>query len=276
MVKKIEKKTEEVGITLDSDSHEDMLSIMKSSDVAQFVDTLPEDSFRQLFWAQQFKAATQKNARNMRWHPLMIRWCLSLRHRFGCLAYTLISSYSRRIIIIKRRSSGAYELLRDSGCIKLPTQQTLRDYTHYVAACTGFSSDVDKMLIHESAAMTCPEREKYVMLLIDEMHIKQDLVFDKHTGKLIGYTNLGDINNHLIDYEQSLTSASPAAPKFAKTMLVFMVRGLFNSMQFAYAQLPAASLSGDLLYEPFWEAVERIERCGLKVNKYLAIVMQPE
>lgn len=28
----------------------------------------------------------------------------------------------------------------------------------------------------------CPEREKYVCILMDEMHIKADLVYDKHSG----------------------------------------------------------------------------------------------
>lgn len=103
-----------------------------------------------------------------------------------------------------------------------------------------------------------------MLILIDEMHIKEDLVFDKHSGKLIGFANLGEVNNHLIDLEQSI--ASQTTPKLAKTMLVFMVRGLFNKLQFPYAQFPALDLSGDLLYQPFWEAVGRIEKCGLKVN----------
>lgn len=110
------------------------------------------------------------------------------------------------------------------------------------------------------------ERNKYVLLLIDEMHIREDLVYDKHSGELIGYANLGDINNHLfflIDFEQSINDQ--AEPKFAKTMLVFMVRGMFNKLQFAYVQFPAVDLTGDLLYEPFWEAVRRIENCRLKV-----------
>ena len=29
---------------------------------------------------------------------------------------------------------------------------------------------------------TSPDREKYICLLMDEMHIKSDLVYDKHTG----------------------------------------------------------------------------------------------
>ena len=27
----------------------------------------------------------------------------------------------------------------------------------------------------------CPEREKYIALVMDEMHIKEDIVYDKHT-----------------------------------------------------------------------------------------------
>ena len=163
------------------------------------------------------------------------------------------------------RSSGAYETLRSSGCVKLPSQRTLRDYTHYVTACTGFSSEVDEMLMKAAKVDSCPEREKCVILLLDEMHIREDLVFNKHNGAMIGFTNLGDVNDHLLRFEQSLSDGAPASPKLAKTMMVFMVRGLFSKLQFAYAQFPCADLSGDLLYEPFWEAVGRLENCGLQV-----------
>ena len=57
----------------------------------------------------------------MKWHPLMIKWCIYLRYK----------------------SSGAYEMLRESGCIKLPSQRTLRDYTHVFKSVSGFSVDVD-------------------------------------------------------------------------------------------------------------------------------------
>ena len=82
-------------------------------------------------------------------------------------------------------------MLRDSGCIQLPTQRTLRDYTYHIKASVCFSSDVDDMLKDVAEVSTCPERNKCVILLVDEMHIREDLVFDRHTGKLIGYANLG-------------------------------------------------------------------------------------
>ena len=48
-------------------------------------------------------------------------------------------------------------------------------------------------------------------------------------------------------------------------MLVLMVRGLFSQLEFPYVQFPCNELSGDQLYEPLWEAVGRLERCGFCV-----------
>ena len=47
------------------------------------------------------------------------------------------------------------------------------------------------------------------------------------------------------------------SPEFhkLKTMMVFMVRGLFGSHQFPYAQFACADITGEMLYDPFWEAV---------------------
>lgn len=74
-------------------------------------------SFGRVFWEQQKKATKVKARSAMRWDPLMIRWCIYLRHLSG----------------------SAYELLRDSGAIVLPSQRTLRDYTYYTKAAAGFS-----------------------------------------------------------------------------------------------------------------------------------------
>ena len=140
----------------------------------------------------------------MRWHPLMIKWCLYLRHQ----------------------SSGAYETLRNSGCVHLPSQRTLRDYTHYVHAASGFSNEVDDMLKQAAEVDTSKDYEKCTLLLLDEMHIREGLVYDKHNGKLIGFADLGQIHEHLSKYERSLLNESPSAQPLATTMMVFMVRGL--------------------------------------------------
>ena len=105
----------------------------------------------------------------MRWHPAMIKWCIFLRHQ----------------------SSRAYETLRESGCLYLPSQRTLRDYSQCVKSTAGFSTAVDQQLMAAANLTTCKPWEKLVILLLDEMYVREDLVYLKRTGKLVGFTSLG-------------------------------------------------------------------------------------
>ena len=239
---KIDAAAEKAGVVVDEGMHRDITAIMKSES-AKVASKYPANSFQHQFWEQQLKAASCKNARGMRWHPLMIRWCLYLRHK----------------------SSSAYETLRDSGLIVLPSQRTLRDYTHHISARIGFSHEIDQQLMNAANIHSCEEWQKCVALIFDEMHIREDLVYDKHSGALIGFANLGEINSHLLEFERSLEVSQSFTEPLANSMTVFMVRGLFTRLQFPYAQFPSIKVSGDLLFEPFWEAVERLERCQLKV-----------
>ena len=47
---------------------------------------------------------------------------------------------------------------------------------------TGFSASVDMLLADTAHISSCPEKDKWVILMMDEMHLKENLVFDKHTG----------------------------------------------------------------------------------------------
>lgn len=246
---KIASATETMGVQLDEEAHKGLQEIM-AAESARMTTSLP-DGFQKLFWQQQNEAASKSSAKGMRWHPLMIRWCLYLRHR----------------------SSGAYDMLRESGCLKLPSQRTLRDYTHFVKAATGFSTEIDEMVAQAANIDECEVYQKHVLLILDEMHIREDLVFNKHSGELVGFVNLGDINQHLVAFEQALSGERQPSPPLASTMMVFMVRGLFTKLQFAYAQFPCGSITGDLLFGPLWEAVYRLERRGFKVRIGIVVVL---
>ena len=223
---------EEVDEELDSDIRE---MVEEHEDSA--LEAYPENSFQHIFWEEQKKASGLKDKRSMRWHPMFIRWCLYLRHV----------------------SSRAYDVLRQSGCIVLPSQRTLRDYTHYTSAKIGFCEEVDKLLV--SSIDFSVERNRYVGLVVDEVHIRDNLVHDKHDGQLIGFVDLGETNNHLVDFELS----SSTDRQLAKSMVVLMVRGLFTDMNFPYAQFACCTITGELLMDPVWEAISRLERQGIRV-----------
>ncbi len=157
---KLEKVIEQRSNFVEDELHNDLSQIIKDNDDS-VKKTFPlEDSFEQVFWESQKRAASLKNAKSMKWDPLMIRWCLYLRHL----------------------SSSAYQMLRESGVIYLPSQRTLRDYTYHIQSSIGFSDEVDKYLMDIANINSCPERDKYVILLMNEMHVKEDLVYDKHSG----------------------------------------------------------------------------------------------
>ena len=48
-------------------------------------------------------------------------------------------------------------------------------------------------------------------------------------------------------------------------MLALMVCGLFSKLAFPYAQFSCASMTGDLLRDPVWEAISRLEQQGIHV-----------
>ena len=137
------------------------------------------------------------------------------------------------------RSNGAYEALRDSGFFKLPSQRTLRDYTHYIEAKCGFSVQVDCMLQKTAKNHSCPERDKCVILLVEEMYIKEDLVYNKHSGEMVGFTNLGSINDHLADFERSLTRGHESNLSLAKTMVCLWCEACSLACSFLMFILPA-------------------------------------
>ena len=119
----------------------------------------------------------------------------------------------------------------------------------------------------EARVKTIPDFQKYVCLLMDEVRIKEDLVYDKHSSQIIGFINLGDVNNQLLRFQQLQTSDADSSlpPPVAKHMLVFMVRGLFQHLEFPYFQFPGDNLSGDITFPLVWECIKRLEACGLKV-----------
>ena len=66
--------------------------------------------------------------------------------------------------------------------------------------------EVDAQLIKE--ARVSEEKDKFVVLVWDEMKICQDLVFNKHSCELMGFLNIGDVNAQLDKASEDLNSNS--------------------------------------------------------------------
>ena len=237
------KATENNNVTVDKELHSYLHGVMESSN-PNITANFPEGSFQRLFWDQQIKAARVSNARAMKWHPMMIRWCLNL----------------------KLLSSSCYHSLRTAGFVKLPSERTLRDYTHYVKARSGFQKDVEEDVVKEAKLDELPEWKRHIVLIMDEMKIKESLVYDKVGTKVIGFIDIGNVNNQLNDLEDTCRSETlEDHHPVATHMFVLMIRGIFITLAYPYAHFATSHLTGASLFTIVWEAIERLEMLGFKV-----------
>ena len=74
MTKKIRSIIERESLPVDRELHSDLVSVMKEHipDAEK-----PATDFISLFWKQQLRSFSCKKSTSMKWHPIMIRFCLT-------------------------------------------------------------------------------------------------------------------------------------------------------------------------------------------------------
>ena len=170
---KISQLIESEGIPLHPNDAEDISQIVEDV-TPTVVENFPESSPQRVFWDQQRIYNRLRNKCQMKWHPLVIRFALNLKYM----------------------SSSAYRAVRQSGIINLPSERTLTDYTHWTSPHSGLQVEYVEKL-HSMLAEALPSHQHQCALSMDEMKIKSGLVFNKHTGSLVGFVDLGNVNHDI-------------------------------------------------------------------------------
>ena len=127
------------------------------------------------------------------------------------------------------------------------------------------ASELDQFLADESQVNTLPEWKRPVVLVLHEMKVKESLVFDKHKTEVVGFVDMGDVNNKHADLERECSTTNQH-PAITTHMLLLMVRGVFTGLRFPYAHFPTTNIKAEQLFDIVWEATERLEHMKLKVK----------
>ena len=138
------------------------------------------------------------------------------------------------------KSASAYDELRFSNVLTLPSRRTLRNYKNAIKPHAGFNPEVINDLIKTTNPLQGCQRN--VVLSFDEMKIQEDLVYAKYTGNRVGYVDLGIPS---INY-----------PSFENP------DGLASHVMFIYTRGLALATRGMLSYQimgRFWRAVCMLE-----------------
>ena len=126
---------------------------------------------------------------------------------------------------LKYMSTSAYKAVRQSGMIHLPSERTLS--AHWSNPHTGVQLEYIEKLSTMLEDVPCGQR--HCALLMDEMKIKSGLVFNKHSGTLVGFVDLGGVNrdiDHIVNGNSKPEDSSNGM--LADQVLAFMARAVFK------------------------------------------------
>ena len=162
----------------------------------------------------------------------------------------------RFCISLAAKSASAYDELRNTGILTLPSRRTLRDYTNYIKPSPGFNPKVTGELTKMTSSFQGFQR--FVCLSFDEIKIQENLVFDKSTGELVGFVDLGDSQLNYSTFEDVSTLASH--------VMVFYLRSLAKNFKFSFAYFGTNGMNAYQIMTLFWDAVSILElTCKLPV-----------
>ena len=164
----------------------------------------------------------------MRYHTMIIRFCLSLASK----------------------SKSAYEELRYSNILVLPSRRTLRDWKNAIAPQTGFRKQIIDAL--NKLIRDYFDIKRYVCLLIDEIKIKLNLVFDKHSGELIGYLDFKEPKKNFATIEEEKNTLAIHA-------LIFYLWRIATNLKYSLAYFATNGVTSGKVMALFWEAVTILE-----------------
>ena len=72
--------------------------------------------------------------------------------------------------------------------------------------------------------------QRYIVLSFDKIKRKENLIYVKHSGELIGYVDLGDLGDPELNY-----STFQDANDLASHVLVYYIRGLASDLKYSLA-----------------------------------------
>ena len=236
---RIRKDIKEKGIYVE-ESTSKLLKDIVSSEVHS--PPFEPDSPQFLLWDEQRKQASLKDPRSMRWHPLMIRWCLS----------------------IYLKSPGTYKFMRSTPFIQLPCIKTLSKYINFTDPGCGFNPDIISRLASQVGLPDITDSERYINLCFDEMKVKSGLVYNKSTGQFVGFTDMGDINQEVDLFQRSMAEEMEER-EIATHVVLFMARGICSRLHYSLGHFATNGFDSHQLFPIAWEAVKILEAIGLRV-----------
>lgn len=165
-------KSQDTFITLDKADETDMKAILNDLLSKQQV-----PAHLHILMENQLRNSQEKDVHQRRWDPEIISVALGLY----------------------LKSPSAYEMLKKTNMLVLPSKRLLQYYKNSVKQPVGISDDNLQWMKMECSRQSVPDFGKRGGLIIDEMAIQDDLVIERggDAWKLVGMVDMGKTNNNI-------------------------------------------------------------------------------
>ena len=155
----------------------------------------------------------------------------------------------------------------------MPDINNLKKYINYATSKSGFNPDVIKKFVIDSKLHKLEPFQNNVSICLDEMKLQQVLVYKRSSGKLVGFCEMGDINQEIesfqarcVDKESSVLTISKDIAKYVN---VFVVRGIYTHLESTIGYHASRGFTGDQLFLLVWEATRILKVVGFKVRSWV-------
>ena len=145
----LQLELERSSMKVSAELSEDLISIVSKTDLCTM------SPFTKLFWEEQQKYL-KNSSKGMRYHPMIIRYCLSLASKLAAVCDEIW-----------------HDANKGTGFVILLSMWELRDYKNYIKPQRGFSQEIIQEL--RSKTKDFSKQEKFVVMLMDEMKIQENL-----------------------------------------------------------------------------------------------------
>ena len=222
-IQNLQHKISKSSMKIDDGLSADLIKIMSNADKSEV------SPFMNFFWEEQQKYINVSCKTSICYHPMIIRYCLALQANL--LLHTM-----------------KYVLMKKLG-LALLYYQVKEDYKNYIHPKQGFNHEIINELKNKIKDFS--DIERFMVILFDEMKIQENLVWSKHTGDLIGFVDLGDVNLNYATLQETNAIASH--------VLNFLIRSVVNPFKFSLANFATKNATASQISPLFWKAVAIFE-----------------
>ena len=165
-----------------------------------------------------------------------------------CCRRRYSSDFLRFAYVLFLRSSSCYSVLYKLGYVILPHMSTLRKLVGATGATIGVTGE-DHAKYLKLVASKLSDREKYVVLQLDEIHVSAGYFYKG--GSIVG-------------------AASNVSHEAAQTVQAFMISSLFGASKEIVSLNAVKNLSADVLHKLLTDVIYTVQNAGFIVVVVIA------